>query len=119
MGTGLPSCLGPVVWQQFFKPFNRMVGDAAENITEPGKRVDLDEFARCDEAAQNRRSLAAVIAAEESPVVPSDREATPRPLGAVVIDGQIAVAAVARERRPVLQRIGNRLSRLALRQYLL
>src|ERR1700684_1039665 len=119
MGTGLPDRLSPFMGQQFTESFDRMVGDAAENIAEPGKRIDLHQFAACDEAAQNRRGPATVIAPEESPVVPSDREATQRPLGTVVVDGEIAVAAITCERRPVLQRIGNRLSRLALRQYLL
>jgi hypothetical protein len=71
-----------------------MVGDAAENIAEPGKRIDLYQSAACDEAAQKRRCLAAAIATEEGPVVPSDREATQRPLGTVVVDGEIAIAAV-------------------------
>ena len=55
--------------QQFTEPFDRMVGDAAENIAEPGKRIDLHQFARCDKAAQHGRCLAAVVAAEEGPVV--------------------------------------------------
>src|ERR1022692_2718264 len=119
MGTGLPGCLNPAVRQQFTESFDRMVGDASENIVEPGKRIDLRQFAGCDKAAQNRRRPASVIAAEERPVIPSDRKAPQRPLGAVIVDGEIAVAAITRERRPVLERISNRLSRLALRQYLL
>ncbi len=55
--------------QEFFDPGDGMLGDAAEHIMEPGKRIDLDEFARGDEAAQHSRGLAAVIASEESPVV--------------------------------------------------
>lgn len=58
---GLTGSLSPSVWQQFFKLFDRMVGDAAENIAEPGKRIDLDEFAGGDEAVQNRRRPAAVV----------------------------------------------------------
>ena len=94
--------------QEFFEAFDGMLGDAAEDVAEPGKRIDLNEFAACNKAAQNRRRPASVIAPEESPVVPSDREAPQRPFCAVVIDGEIAVAAITCKRRPVLQRIAAR-----------
>ena len=70
MGPGLAGCLPPLVRQQFTEPFDRMVSDPSENIAEPGKRIDLHQFAGGDEAAQNRRRPTAVVAAEESPVVP-------------------------------------------------
>src|SRR5665213_3345950 len=105
MGTGLPSCRNPAVRQQLFEPFDRMVSDPPEDIAEPGKGIDLRQFAGGDKAAQDRRGPASVVAPEESPVVPPDREAAQRALSAVVIDGQIAVAAIARQRRPVLQSI--------------
>src|SRR5665213_3915753 len=108
MGTGLSDCLSPAMRQQFFEPFDRMIGDAAKYVVEPGKWIDLRQFAGCDEAAQDRRRFPSVIASEESPVVASDREAPQRPLGPVVVDRQIAVATIARERRPVFQRISNR-----------
>jgi hypothetical protein len=55
--------------QQFFKPFNGMVWDAAEHLLEPGKGIDLNQFAGGNKAAQHGRRLAAVVAAEEGPVV--------------------------------------------------
>src|SRR5271167_1908645 len=88
--------LSPAMRQQFIEPLDRMVGDAAENIAEPRKRIDFHQFAGCDEAAQYRRRLPSVVAPEESPVVASDREAPQRSLGTVVIDGQIAVTAITR-----------------------
>ena len=90
--------------QKFFDPRNGMFGNAAENISEPGKRIDLDEFARGDEAAQYSRGLAAVVASEESPVVPTHGKTPQRSFGSVVVYGQIAIGTVACERRPVLQR---------------
>jgi hypothetical protein len=63
-----------------------MVGDAAENIPEPRKRIDLYQFAGSDEAAQHRCRFAPVVAAEEGPVVASDREAPQRSLGGIVIE---------------------------------
>jgi hypothetical protein len=56
--------------QQFVEPLDRMVGDAAENIAEPGKRIDLHQLARGDETAQHRCRLPSVIASKEGPVVP-------------------------------------------------
>jgi hypothetical protein len=67
--------IDPSMRQQFTEPFDRIVGDAAEHIPEPSKRIDLRQFAGCDKAAQNCRRLPAVIVAEKIPVVPSDREA--------------------------------------------
>src|ERR1700686_2304200 len=103
MRAGLSGSGGPAVWQQFIEPVDGVVGDAAENVAEPGKRIYLNEFAGSDETAQYRRCLTAFVAAEESPIIPSDREAPQRPLRRIVINRQIAVAAVSGQRRPVLQ----------------
>jgi hypothetical protein len=69
MGTGLPGDLSPAVWQEFFEPPDRMFRDASEHISEPDKRIDSDEFAGRNEAAQHGRSPAAVVASEKSPVI--------------------------------------------------
>jgi hypothetical protein len=70
MGVGLPGSVSPLVRQRFAEPFDGMVGDAAENIAEPCRRIDLHQLAGGDKAAQYRRRPASVIAAEESPAVP-------------------------------------------------
>jgi hypothetical protein len=70
MRTGLSGDLSPAVRQQFFKPFNRVFGNAAEHIAEPGKRINSGQFTRSNEAAENSRGLAAVVVAKEGPVVP-------------------------------------------------
>ena len=56
--------------QEFFEPRDGMLRNAAEHVPEPDKRIGLNEFAGSDEAAQHGRGLAAVIASEESPVLP-------------------------------------------------
>src|ERR1700722_1990780 len=119
MGTGLPGNLRPAKWQQFFKPFNRMIGNAAEHIAEPAKRINSGQFTRSNEDAENGRRFTAVISDEEGPVVTTHRKAPQRPLGSVVIDHQIAVGTVASQCRPVLQRVGDSLSCLAFWQHLL
>ena len=81
--------------QQVVQVSDRMVGDAGEHIAEPGKRIDSGQFARSDEAAQNGRGPAAIVAPEEGPVVAAHR-APQRPHGGVVVDRQIAVGTVPR-----------------------
>jgi hypothetical protein len=39
--------------------------------------------------------LPTVVAAEKRPVVAADRDAADRPLGGVVVDGQIAILGIA------------------------
>ena len=91
--------------QQFFKPFDGVFRDAAEHIAEPGKRIDPGKFTRSNEAAQHCRSLTAVIAAEEGPVVTPHREAPQRPLGAVMPRAGLCRVKVAG--RLLLGRIAN------------
>jgi len=55
--------------QQFFKPLDGVFRNTSEDIAEPGKRIDPGNLTRSDEAAEYRRCPAAVIAAEEGPVV--------------------------------------------------
>jgi hypothetical protein len=66
----LPGDLDPAMRQQFFKLLDGMFGNAIGQVAEPGKRIDTDQFTRSDEAAENSRSPAAVVAPQEGPVVP-------------------------------------------------
>src|SRR4051794_32051683 len=109
MRAGLARYLSPPMRQEFFEPLDGMFRDAAKHISEPGKRLDLDEFTGRNEAAQHSRSLAPVVAAEEGPVIASHRETPQRPLRGIVVNRQIAVGAVPGQRRPVLQCVGNSL----------
>src|ERR1700704_466243 len=102
MRAGLTGSLSPTMRQQFIKAAHGMFGEAAEHVSEPGKRVSLHKFARRNEAAQNGCSLAAVVAAEEGPIVAAHREAPQRPFRGVIVDRQIAVGAIPSQRRPVL-----------------
>jgi hypothetical protein len=72
------------VGQEFIEAMNGMVGDTAENIAEPGKRVDLHEFARCDETAEYGSRLASVVTAEESPVIAAHSESPQRAFRGIV-----------------------------------
>jgi len=93
---------GPTLRQEFVQLGDRMIGDARENIAEPGERVHFHQFARSDEASQDRRGLAAAVAAEKGPVGTAHGKAAQSSLGGVVIDGEIWILTVARQRGPVL-----------------
>jgi hypothetical protein len=43
--------------QKFFKPLDGIFGDAAEDIAEPGKRIDPDKFTRSDEAVEKQQTV--------------------------------------------------------------
>jgi hypothetical protein len=94
------------VWQEFFEPPDRMFRDAPEHIAEPDKRIDPDEFAGGYEAPQDSGSPAAVVASEKNPVISTHCEAAQRPLGAVIVNRQIAIGTVSCQSGPVLQRVG-------------
>src|SRR5215510_11431275 len=96
-----------------------MCGNSGKHVFEPGEGLHTYPLTGCREASQDGCSLAAPVTAEEDPVVASHRYTTDIALGGIVIDAQISVFAVARQRRPVLQAIAHRASRRTLRQYFL
>jgi hypothetical protein len=89
---------GPGVRQELIELLDRVRRDARQHIPEPGERIEFVEFARTDEAAQDGHRLATAITAEKGPVVAAHCNAAKRALGPVVVDGQIAVFEIARER---------------------
>src|SRR5258708_4698525 len=118
MGVRLAGRLSPTMRQQLFESLDGMLRETCEHIAKPGERIDPDQFARSNETAQNGRYLSAVVTAEEGPVVPAHCEAPQRTFGRIVVYRQVAVCAVTSQRRPVLQRVSDSLSGLALRQHL-
>jgi len=95
-----------------------MGADAFEDVAQVGERIDVEPLARGDEAGQHCRRPSAVVATKEEPVLPSHRDPTQAALGAVVVDLQIAVFAVADQGFPVRQRVGDGLPFRTLRQHL-
>jgi hypothetical protein len=51
-------------------------GNASEDVAEPDEGINVVQFARTNEAAQNGHGLAAAIAAEERPIVSSDSQSS-------------------------------------------
>jgi hypothetical protein len=64
--------------QKLIELADGMVGDAREQVAEPGERIDLHQLAGSDKAAEHCRGLAAVIAAEERPLLRPDRDTADR-----------------------------------------
>ena len=59
----------------------RHLGDAGEDVGEPGLGVDVVELRGADERVHRRRPLAAAIGAREEPGLASERDAAKRALG--------------------------------------
>jgi hypothetical protein len=76
-------------------------GEAGEGVVDPGPGVEAELLAGEGEAGEGGESLAAVVGAEEEPVLAADGEGLDGPLGAVVVDGEVAVGRVDREGGPL------------------
>jgi hypothetical protein len=53
----------PVPGEQLVEPRGGVVGDAAQQVGEPGLRIDVVEFCRADQRVDRRGTLAAIGAA--------------------------------------------------------
>ena len=53
--------------QQLFELVGRVLGDAGEDVSEPGLRINVVQFARHNQAIHHRGALSAAIGADEQP----------------------------------------------------
>ena len=83
---------------------------------EVSEGVDLLSPAAGDEAAEDRCGATSPVAAGKQPVLSAQHDGPNRVLGRVVVDVQVAVVAVTRQRRPVVQRVADGLADRALGQ---
>jgi hypothetical protein len=79
------SSRGPGVRQQGIEVLNGMCCDARKNIAEPRERINLHQFAGRYKAPQDGHGLAATIAAQEDPVVPTYCDTTQQALRVIVV----------------------------------
>ena len=77
------------------------LGQFRQGVVQPGPGVQGELLAGHGEAGEGGEAAAAVGAAEEEPVLAADREGFDGAFGAVVVDGEIAVADVDVQRRPL------------------
>src|SRR5262249_16389409 len=72
---------------------------------EPGERLYAAPLTGRNEASQNRRCSAAVIAAEKRPVATAQRDVPIGSFAGAIVDFQLAILQKARQRLPLIQRI--------------
>ena len=56
-----PGALDQRLLRQFVEPLNRVLGDARQNVGEPGLRIDIVEFCRGDQAQHEGGALTAAV----------------------------------------------------------
>lgn len=112
LGRGLS--FRPDVGQQRGELIGRTGRQAREDVFQVQPRVDAEALASDREAGQHRRSLAAGFAAPKEPVLAAHGCAAQRVLRRVVVDAQIAVGDIDVERRPLVQRVTDRLAQRTL-----
>ena len=66
-GEGLLAFGLPLPGEEFVQPGLRLLGDAGEDVGEPGLGIDAVELGGADEGVHHRRPLAAAIGAREEP----------------------------------------------------
>ena len=64
----------PAPGEEFVQPGLRLLGDAGEDVGEPGLGVDVVELRGADQRVHHRRPLAAAIGAGEEPGLASERD---------------------------------------------
>src|SRR5882757_8582337 len=65
--TGLRGGLTRIPGQQYVQVLNGMLGDAPQNVGEPGLRINIVHFGRDDQAVHHGGPLAATIGSAEQP----------------------------------------------------
>ncbi|MDA9391608.1 hypothetical protein WN73_13375 [Bradyrhizobium sp. CCBAU 45394] len=83
--VGLAQAL-PFPGQQFVQTRGGKIGDASEDVGEPGFRVDVVEACGGDEGEHDGGAVGAALGAGEGPVAPSQCDAPQRSFGRVVAE---------------------------------
>ena len=101
----MPLAVFPVPGQEFVEPALRRPGDAAEDIGEPGLRVDVVELGGADEGVHRRRPRAAAVGAGEQPRLSAQGNPSERPFGGIVREADAAVVEEAGEELPAPEHV--------------
>ena len=95
----------PFVGQQVVQIVLRICADMLEDIAEIFKRIDPETFACGGDGCQDRGRAAAFVTAEKRPIAPADRDPAQAPFRGVIVNLQVAVAAISYKGIPVGQRV--------------
>ena len=90
------------------QPGLRHLGDAGEDVGEPGLGVDIVEPGGADERVHRRRALSSAVGAGEQPGLASQTDAAKRPLRGIVGEADAAVVEESGEAVPALQHVVHR-----------
>ncbi len=91
-----------------------MLGDAREDIGEPGVGIDAGELARSDHRIDHRRALAGAIGAGKRPGSSPECDSAQLALGGIVREADPSVVEEARKGRPSLEHVVHRLGGLGM-----
>ena len=86
--------------QQFGDAVDRVVGDAAEHVTQVGFGIEAVQFGRLDQRVYRCGALAAAIGAGEDPILSAEGEGPDGTLGGIVRDFEAAVCEIPGQRLP-------------------
>jgi hypothetical protein len=67
------------------------IGDAGEDVGEPGEPIDVVESCRHDQRRHSRRPVGSAFGADEQPCLSSECKTAQRPLGGIVAQTNPAV----------------------------
>lgn len=91
--------------QKFADAAGRLSREALEHVADAGVGIEPIELGRVDQAHHRCSPLASTQAASEQSVVAPERDRPALVLDPVVVDQQIAIVDVARERDPAVQAV--------------
>ncbi|AMU19173.1 hypothetical protein A3203_38750 (plasmid) [Burkholderia cenocepacia] len=80
-----------------------MISDALKHRVQVGKRLDIVQACRADEAVDHRRALATAVGAREQIIAPAEDQRPDRALRRIVVHLDAPVFAIACECVPVPQ----------------
>ena len=91
-----------------------MIGDPAQDVCEPGLRIDVIQLSRHDQRAHHGRALTTAIGTGEEPRLATERDAAQLPLGGIVSEADLPVVEEAREGGPSLEHVIHRLGDIGM-----
>ena len=77
-----------------------MLGNPADDMAQVSLRIEPVELGRADQAVDRRRTLAPCVRTRKEEIFPAQGDRAQRPFGGVVVDLDVPIGGVARERRP-------------------
>jgi hypothetical protein len=99
----------PILWQEFGDTRIRMVGNAAEDVLEIGKRFHAVQLGGRHQRINQRRALGALVRAGKEIILPPQRHRPNRILPAKdgIVDLETTVADITLQLRPLAKGVAN------------